>query len=374
MKRIISVFFLLALLAGCSAPAQPPAESSPSGSAAEPEATRLTPYLGKVDARTSDWFYGLMTAEGEIVTEPVYLGISQAGYTGKTSLEYTNLPVWILSKEGPGWPENQAFVALYAEDGSWRTDLIYHGCTATPYGLFAGSADGAFLLDPEDGRELKAWTWDELRIDDPMAFPWATGDAYATAQWTGEALFLGGDEEALLLDLETDKVTSISVEEWCDRQEERLDWLPACSAEVDGQTVSLIWYEEARETKFEVPFAPSHAFLDTEGGTLRVYLYNESECAVYTPEGEEVIPVQSGMVGVLGFYGQPDRGFSIQNPQEETVKIYDWDGNLRMTLPMQARDSVSQRGTLLQITDYETRSAYYDPETGEEIARFQLNL
>lgn len=337
----------------------------------------LTPYVGAVSQAYPYRIYGLMTTEGEIVTEAECSSLYLAGYSGTREEDKTVVPVWKLYKQGPGWPENQQFVALYAENGSWHTDFIYHGCTATPYGLFVGNDAGAFLLDPEDGSERKTWTWKELGIENPAEFPWVTGDAYCTAQWTGEKLFLGDyDEKALLLDMETDEVSIITVEEWNDIQNGRwsMPWEWGISVEDQTVTVTHTVQGKTEETQFISALGNFRANIDTKGGEPRVYV-NESSgtaCAVYTVEGEPVIPVQNGEVWVLGLHDRPNRGFNVQNPQENKVTIYDWDGNLKFTLPLTAEDYVVMNGSLIQITDYTTRAAYYDPETGDLVAEFEF--
>ena len=378
MKRFFWVV-LLALLAGCSAPGPAPASGSNSAPAPEPEPPAedqiLTCYLGAKSESYPNLLYGLMTTEGEIVTEAECSELYLAGYTGARWEDETVVPVWELRKPGPGWPENQQFVALYAENGSWHTDFIYHGCTATPHGLFVGNDAGAFLLDPEDGSERKAWTWEELGIENPAEFPWVTGDAYETAQWTGEKLFLGDyDEKTLLLDLETDEVSIITVKEWNDIQNRRWSMPREWETSVEDQTVTVIHNVQGEETKtqFECAIGQFHAWIDTKAGVPRVYV-NESvgtACAVYTAEGKNIIPIQNGKVWVLGFHDRPNRGFNVQNPQENKVTIYDWDGNLKFTLPLTAEDYVVMNGSLIEITDYTTRAAYYDPETGELVREF----
>jgi hypothetical protein len=379
MKRIFSVVLLLALLAGCSA-APAPVEPAPGGSVPEEEteekAVVLTPYVGAVSQEYPYQMYGLMTTEGEIVTEAECSSLYLAEYSGACWEERNIVPVWVLCKQGPGWPENQQFVALYAENGSWHTDFIYHGCTATPHGLFVGNDAGAFLLDPEDGSERKTWTWEALGIENPAEFRWIIGDAYETAQWIGEKLFLGMyDEKAMMLDLETDEMSTISVEEWKSIQSKRMTQPLEWETDVDDQTVTVIHNIQGKteETQFQSVIGTFTASVYTkEEGVPRVHVREISGacCAVYSIEGEEIIPVQDGEVQGLGFYDRPNRSICVRNPQEKTAKIYDWDGNLKFTLPLTAEDYVVMNGSLIQITDYTTRAAYYDPETGELVREF----
>lgn len=377
MKRICAVFLLLALLAGCSAPAQPPAESVDSSSAPKSEQTLLTPYLGAVNEQLqySSRLYGLMTIQGEIVTEAVYESIFMEEYSGESIKQRVLLPVWTLHRQGPGWPNNQEFVALYAEDGSWQTDFIYHGCIGTPYGLFVGNERGAFLLDLENGQELKSWTWEELQITEPATFPWITNDVYDTAQWTGERLFLGDrHQKALMLDLETDEVEVISAAEWNAIQNERYNWSQhwEWEANIEEETVTVAHKEQENVTKteFQVPYEAYYAVANAKDGVPRVNVFGAGTCAVYTPEGKEIIPPQSGDVWVLGYRDMENWGFNVQDRDGGTVKLYDWDGNLKFTLPTQSEAYVNMNGSLIQITDYKTRAGYYDPKTGELVKEF----
>ena len=363
MKRFVTMLMLLALLTGCTIknPPDPPPEKS----------TLLTPYIEASSETYLNRFCGLMTIDGEIITEADCDIISLAEYSDDNLHINTLLPVWVLYRQSPQERlENRYSVALYAEDGSWHTDFVYHGCAGTPYGLFVGNDSGCFLLDPEDGSERKAWTWDELRHD-PAGFPWVTGDAYETAEWTGEKLFLGGHGETLMLDVETGEVESISYETWCAIQDKRIAQPPVWTALLDGRTVTVTHTEPGgtTETQFDLSFDARYCFVETMDGTPRVCVTNDASdfCAVYTPEGDAVIPEQNGRLCLGSVENQNMSCIPIQYPQESVVKVYDWDGNLKHTLPAAADCRVTQRGYLVEITDFQTYAAYYDPETGEKM-------
>lgn len=362
---------------GSSAPLNPGSSSS----SEMPQSIPLTPYLVAVSEEFPYQLCGLMTLQGEPVAQEECYEISLA-CCYSDAMAPTYFPVWVMRKQGPGWPENQEFVALYAEDGSWNTDFIYHGCTGTPHGLFVGDEQNAFLLDPKTGQTLKAWSWEELQIDAPEDIPWITGDAYATAQWTGEQLYLGcfADGKNQMLDLETGQVSSLTDEEWIAIQDARFNSIPYWTCEIKDHTAELtqeIGTEALKRTyTFEVPFDGDYSVdVEEQGGEARACFWNQerTSCALYTLEGEEIIPLQNGSLFFLGWNSPPERReYCLHNPEEQTASIYSWDGQQIFTIPQKDGDYVTLAGSLIQVTDYSTYASYYHPETGEKIASFSF--
>lgn len=404
IAKFFSAALALCLLAGCSpkTPQTPPAASRPTVSqpaASQPDgsascgpngvpATGMASYLGAMDPYGNGPRYGLMTLGGAPVTEPVCSQIWLMSYSADGLEDSVFLPVWKLTLPGAdenGPEENGGLTALYADDGSWHTDFIYDGCLATPLGVFAGLEGNQrfVLLDAETGEERKSWTQEELGLDlgpYPDSFPWFTGDAFETAQWVDGKIFLGtfGESEwtAWLLDPETDEVTEITSQEWYDAQESRYSddgtWW---QAEAEGENIAVIRHtgEEQEKSTFAAPFPPYVCYVLYAGGEPWVYLDEEGgRCALYTVRGEEVIPPQPGrLIHPLEDYaGTSPLRFALANPPELTV--FDRTGKRLYAVPFGELDSERLSGGLLQVTDYETRAAYYNPETGEKIAEFSF--
>lgn len=397
LKLLSAALALSLLLAGCSSkPSAPPAVSQPAASQPDGSVTcgpngvpasGMTPYIGAMDPYGNGTRSGLMTLDGVPVTQPECTQIRRLAYSG-AGQDNIPLPVWKLTLPGAdenGPEENGGLTALYADDGSWHTEFIYDGCLATPLGIFAGLEGNRrfVLLDAGTGRELKSWTQEALGLDlepYPDSFPWFTGDAFETAQWVDGKIFLGtfGESEwtARLLDPETDEVTEITSREWYDSQESRYSggetWW---QAEAEGENIAVIRHtgEEQEKSAFPAPFPPYVCYVLYAGGEPWVYLDEEGgRCALYTVRGEEVIPPQTGrLIHPLEDYtGTSPLRFALANPPELTV--FDRTGKRLYNLPFGEMDSEYLSDGLLQVCDYETRAAYYDPETGEKIAEFSF--
>lgn len=88
MKRFVTMLMLLALLTGCTIknPPDPPPEKP----------TLLTPYIEASSETYLNRFCGLMTIDGEIITEADCDIISLAEYSDDNLHINTLLPVWVL--------------------------------------------------------------------------------------------------------------------------------------------------------------------------------------------------------------------------------------------------------------------------------------
>lgn len=98
----------------------------------------LVPYIGRelrvIWDETSSWEqyrYGLATADGLVVTEPVYDQIRQPAWNNEAQYP-VSLPVYILwaTVAVPGQEEPQRRCAVAAQDGSWCTETAYLGAAA----------------------------------------------------------------------------------------------------------------------------------------------------------------------------------------------------------------------------------------------------
>ena len=169
---------------------------------------------GTVQSPSLSTLYGLMTVDGCAVLDPVCTGIYASSYLDGQGTSHT-LPVWELTRTGNG-----RLTALAARDGSWVTPFRYWAAAGSPLGVFAGDGTGLSLLSTETGEVLKSWTWAQLGVEDLKDFPWFANNMEATAQWAGDAFFLGiwGEgNTAHLLDPETGAVTTLSAQAWYER-------------------------------------------------------------------------------------------------------------------------------------------------------------
>ena len=102
----------------------------------------LVPYVGALTYSFSTWtdnsgqiqhyyspwpdtLYGLMTQEGKVVTDPVYLSAGQAEFSWQN--ESFTLPVLLLSRAKEEWKDfcNGRRYAVAAQDGSWITGFEF---------------------------------------------------------------------------------------------------------------------------------------------------------------------------------------------------------------------------------------------------------
>lgn len=112
----------------------------------------LIPYAGL--RLMDDWpaytgcVYGLMTAEGAVVVDPVFGSVSRASYYDGG---YRRLSLLLLSKGDPALEDawDPARVAVAAADGSWCTGFDYRCARASREGLLLFTEDSLSLMTPE---------------------------------------------------------------------------------------------------------------------------------------------------------------------------------------------------------------------------------
>ncbi len=148
----------------------------------------VIPFAGAALTREESWsgyydtynLYGLVTLEGEVVTDPVFSSAYALKERDMWGGITENPGVWLLGKvlPSPHGGEPEEWFALCAMDGSWCTDFLYHYDWEM---MMTASFDGGLplpcrgggiaLVDPYTGREL-------LRVD---CSAWLTDTAY----WNG---------------------------------------------------------------------------------------------------------------------------------------------------------------------------------------------
>jgi len=127
----------------------------------------LIPYLGE-DRGDIGRLYGLVTREGELVTDPVFTrvwrGGASGGYHDNPPLPYLMLTKGVSSSSRDEWP-GPSLWAMAAPDGSWCTEFEYvmeeelaiwgrdQYSSCSEDGLFALDGDALVYLDGTTGGE-----------------------------------------------------------------------------------------------------------------------------------------------------------------------------------------------------------------------------
>lgn len=330
---------------------------------------------GTVQSPSLSTLYGLMTVDGCAVLDPVCTGVYVSSYLDGQGTSHT-LPVWELTRTDPeaGNPRNGRLTALAARDGSWVTPFRYWAAAGSPLGVFAGDGTGLSLLSTETGEVLKSWTWAQLGVEDLEDFPWFANDMETTAQWAGDAFFLGIWGEgytAHLLDPETGEVTVITDRAWAERldtafQHRDMDWWEVTTGEDDSVTVS----KGAEVYTFPSPL-PGESYPYEMDGRVLFQDYGSGNFAVTTREGELVLPAQKGELSTL----EPEGGkyLAVQKTPDGDWQLYDWDGNPGVLLPGGTESWCRTAGPLVEVHSREN-AAYYRPDTGACVFRAWFDL
>lgn len=150
---------------------------------------RLVPYIGGelqvnygyIDGNYStDYLYGLSTADGLILTDPVYQNVFQASWYDSAEGKSHSLPILVLEqtvRTGQGDEDYGIAVGLAAADGSWYTGMKFSSglssyITATPAGLLMYQDDETAVMIGLDGKELFRWSPDDFLAPDDDARDW----------------------------------------------------------------------------------------------------------------------------------------------------------------------------------------------------------
>lgn len=191
----------------------------------------LIPYAGQ--RLMDDWpaetgcLYGLMTADGTVVTDPVYSGVEAPAGFGADGRAYVHplliLAGWDAAGEEDGDP---TAYAVAARDGSRCTPLAYRAVIYGEELLLLFGQDSMSVMSPE-GEITRVWTVEEMGITqeelDAMLRDvyWHEGVA---GDLKGRRLALGWDYESpagdfgfhsvRYFDLDSGEIMSCTYEEW----------------------------------------------------------------------------------------------------------------------------------------------------------------
>lgn len=142
----------------------------------------LEPWLDQDGNRSyyTSYLYGLCTAGGLILTDPVYLAVIQPTWYDSCTGVSRSLPVWLLTQitqDEDG--EYYTAVGLAAQDGSWYTGMRYE--TGLSY-ILASCGHSVLLMESDDTAVLVSLAdGSELARYSPYDF--LTEDASDYAEW-----------------------------------------------------------------------------------------------------------------------------------------------------------------------------------------------
>ncbi len=334
--------------------------------------------------------YGLMTVDGKVVLDPVYVSISNTAWTDD-ALDTHYWPVWQLGS-GRGWGEDLAEIyAFAARDGSWVTDFIYLGWTDLDGQILAGTEDALHLLDPDTGEVLRVWDLAGFGLSGED-FSWNSWEVTESSQMTPWGLMIdyemvpvegGWSSEGInFLDLETGVRTRISEEEWNDYFNQRFTGRSGWWEVRLQNGEATVSYGSGQHTEPRASF-PAEGLPDDAIGYVdslweRFVIFQsyteEPWCAVYTLDGEAVVPVQQGQVSQLTDYtagpGQPAY-FAVNVLGEDHTVIWNEQGEEVFSIP-EEEPWLLRYGDLVQV-DYDSptieaersaRVGFYRLDTG----------
>ena len=171
----------------------------------------LIPYVGSIAYSFNSWtdqngqeqtwyspwgtsLYGLMTKEGKLVTDPVYLSAVQPSFRWQGQTNY--LPVLILSQANEEWKDsnNGRRYCVAALNGSWCTDFEFWLYTTREDELMLAGPNGLTWMDAASGNRID-WDWTFLGISEDEVpqvmeqWMWLVG-----LEWMDLGVFMGMED------------------------------------------------------------------------------------------------------------------------------------------------------------------------------------
>ena len=365
----------------------------------------LVPYVGALTYSFSTWtdnsgqiqhyyspwpdsLYGLMTREGKIVTDPVYLSAGQAEFSWQN--ESFTLPVLLLSRAKEEWKDfcNGRRYAVAAQDGSWITGFEFWTYTTREDEVLLCGPGGVTWIDAVSGAR-QDWSWEFLGVTEEELpsvveqIMWLYG-----FQWTDAGVFLGTDTQTRnILDAdqvrvfrpETTEVVWISRSEWEEHLSRWSDqrWPPAgywedrregdrITLSKGDQSYTLTVPQLGDSYSFEVcePFAYLCDFRE-DSSTYRLFRLSDgtllTQCDNISFVTDSVRPGSGPCILVRS----QDGSFTFYNTNLEPLRSFP-------ALSGNAWLYCSLRDGLLTVWDDQTFSGCYDLDAGTCI--FYRNL
>lgn len=338
--------------------------------------------------------YGLMTREGKVVVDPVYLYAYPA--STRWPEKQAELPVLILYQAREEWADsnNGSRYAVAARDGSWVTDFSYWAYTVKGEELMLLGPEGCTRLNSADGAILGQWTWEDLGVCQE-GLPAVLGSVTEVfgLYWIDRGINLGEgpdgwttleDAEIRVFDPDTGSVRLVAYPVWEEWQNDYRASLEQDSSdlaywheEVDGTQLTAEWEKErytlTLPTRIRDPYFTKKGDLAVASGTVE----NERWSGLYQLSDGRLL-FQGCQINFL-----PDLALPDQPPH---IVVYDDSGNatlydpdLNRLLTFSASDdgswiAVNLRDGILSVEDNATFAGYYDIRTGKCIFYRNLGL
>lgn len=326
---------------------------------------------GEMQEYWSPWptsFYGLMTREGKIVTDPVYQYAFPYSY--QQGGESRALPVLLLARADPALKDfgNGRRYAVAAEDGSWCTEFEFLNYTNREDRLFLSRPEGCTILDSRTGVR-RDWSWAELGISqeevpDALEFvQWGIG-----LNWLDQGVCLGGrnDQAATLHDMplrifnpDTGEVSWVDYRQWDRWQSEYYDrcWdKHEDFVQENGQT-SVIRYGRS----YPLADAPEDCYLSYRQGDFAVLSSSEGGDYLYRlSTGERLL--EGEHIHLAADEANPNLILPVRLAQGDWT-VYNEALEPILTLPRISEENwmyFSLRDGLLCVRDDSTFFGYWD--------------
>ena len=340
----------------------------------------------------SEWgtsLYGLMTKEGKLVTDPVYLSVVQPDFHWQGKATY--LPVLVLTQAREEWQDsnNGRRCCVAALDGSWCTDFEFWLYTAREDELLLVGPKGLTWMDAVSGNRMD-WSWEFLGISEtelPQVMEhlmWVIG-----LEWIDIGVFLGAENpqdwensNVRIFQPETLEVSwmpmseyNAALEQWYDQRHNVPNAIYWDHEIVDGKFVLttgerryVLTTPIVSENMGQLVMGDLAIISDWSGDRLQNWLFRLSDCSLlyegedisflYDPAIENPAPyvcIRSGGKSIL--YAPDLTPLTIHHPMESDTWIYH-----------------SIRDGLVFVQDYKTFFACYDCHTGACIFYRNLTL
>ncbi len=348
----------------------------------------LVPYIGgeaSDEYWNQSWFFGLATRGGEIVTDPVYLGVEALTEMGADTLKDRYGKALILSTAVPSetepkdeWtPKYEERYGLAAIDGSWYTGQVYTDviCSCALGAFFFDAEGNAVMLSGDDGSEIFRWEAGAILLEGltPGSSYWeiaSARDGYMQyIDWDGS-----GEADYTYVDLRTGSIV--------DGQPEAFAWRPAADAADTDESryYGGVYRIEDGRIYIEADSGETYSLALPEGCSQSAYPAIDGERMIFSLEGggsvlvdfsgRELLRTDKFLNWLYYAYGEEPRLCATTDylanddgTDMHTIwNVYSRDGELLLT----ADGTVTQWGDRLLIAD-ETAFRLTDLDGGELI-------
>lgn len=339
---------------------------------------------GEIQEYWSPWatsFYGLMTWDGKIVTDPVY----QSAFSYSFQLDGTShvLPVLLLTRADPAWEDfgNGQRYAVAAEDGSWCTEFEFLNYTNRKEQLFLLRPEGCTVLDSKTGAR-RDWSWAELgvsqeEVPDVLEYvQWVVG-----LTWPEQGVCLGcqdGQEAELenmtmrMFNPDTGEVFRVDYQQWDQWQNEYFNQRWSGQEELireNGQKTVIL-----DGLSYPLADAPEDCYLSSWQGELAVLGSEEGDFLYRLSTGERLL--EGEHIDLIMDAARPGVILPVCCTQG-TWTVYSEALELLLTLPRVPADGwiyFTLRDGLLSVRDDTTFFGCYDLSAEQYIFFRNLGL